>query len=361
MLFILNLAIGAGSGLALSIPFLGWLEGTVHNRMRNTAQKGMAQCSTAQGKGKCEISGWHTAGVFLFAFLLAGILTLTGVPAFQEFHFDANINMIPMAEFFSNSRQYFENTLLFMPLGFLVPLLWRREQMVEKTVSIGFLFSLFIEAAQLFSFRATDIDDLLMNTMGTWLGYLLFLAINRIFPRTCGRFGVGEKPEPGSLWAVEEAGGQEAKAEGRLGPENHPLVRPDTMEAEAVHRLLVIAKEAKAPVMVVHLTNRKAYEEILRARENGQTVFAETCPQYLVLDDSVYSKPDFEGAKYVCAPPIRKKEDQDCLWKALAEGQIQTVATDQCSFTLAQKAMGKEDFTKMGGGLPGVQTRGTLR
>ena len=90
--------------------------------------------------------------------------------------------MIPMAEFFSNSRQYFENTLLFMPLGFLVPLLWRREQMVEKTVSIGFLFSLFIEAAQLFSFRATDIDDLLMNTMGTWLGYLLFLAINRIFP-----------------------------------------------------------------------------------------------------------------------------------------------------------------------------------
>lgn len=152
----------------------------------------------------------------------------------------------------------------------------------------------------------------------------------------------------------------EAKAEGRLGPENHPLVRPDTMEAEAVHRLLVIAKEAEAPVMVVHLTNRKAYEEILRARENGQEVFAETCPQYLLLEDSVYSRPDFEGAKFVCAPPIRKKEDQDCLWKALAEEKIQTVATDQCSFTLAQKEMGKEDFTKIPGGLPGVQTRGTL-
>lgn len=153
---------------------------------------------------------------------------------------------------------------------------------------------------------------------------------------------------------------QEAKAQGKLGPENHPLVRPDTMEAEAVHRLLVIVKEAGAPVMVVHLTNRKAYEEIIRARENGQTVFAETCPQYLLLDDSVYSKPDFEGAKYVCAPPIRKKADQDCLWKALADGDIQTVATDQCSFTLAQKAMGKADFTKIPGGLPGVQTRGTL-
>lgn len=153
---------------------------------------------------------------------------------------------------------------------------------------------------------------------------------------------------------------EEAKKEGRLGPENHPLVRPDTMEAEAVYRLLVIAKEAGAPVMVVHLTNKKAYEEIVKARENGQTVFAETCPQYLLLDDSAYSKSDFGGAVYVCAPPLRKKEDQDCLWKALAKGEIQTVATDQCSFTLEQKAMGKDDFTKIPGGLPGVQTRGAL-
>ena len=152
----------------------------------------------------------------------------------------------------------------------------------------------------------------------------------------------------------------EAKKEGRLGPENHPLVRPDTLEAEAVHRLLVIAKEAGAPVMVVHLTNRKAYEEILRARAGRQTVYAETCPQYLLLDDSVYSQPDFRGAVYVCAPPIRKKEDQECLWNALKKGEIQTVATDQCSFTLEQKALGKDDFTKIPGGLPGVQTRGTL-
>ncbi|MDO4340128.1 MAG: dihydropyrimidinase [Eubacteriales bacterium] len=151
-----------------------------------------------------------------------------------------------------------------------------------------------------------------------------------------------------------------AKAEGRLGPENHPLVRPDTLEAEAVHRLLVIAKEADAPVMVVHLTNQKAYEEIKRAREQGQEVYAETCPQYLLLEDSVYSRPGFEGAKFVCAPPIRKKKDQDCLWRALAEEQIQTVATDQCSFTMAQKELGREDFTKIPGGLPGVETRGTL-
>ena len=152
----------------------------------------------------------------------------------------------------------------------------------------------------------------------------------------------------------------EAKAEGRMGPENHPLVRPDEMEAEAVHRLLTIAKQADAPVMVVHLTNRKAFREILHAREEGQIVYAETCPQYLLLDDSVYSKPDFEGAKFVCAPPIRKKEDQECLWAALADGSIQTVATDQCSFTMEQKALGKDDFTRIPGGLPGVETRGTL-
>ncbi|MFR8353546.1 MAG: dihydropyrimidinase [Blautia obeum] len=150
-----------------------------------------------------------------------------------------------------------------------------------------------------------------------------------------------------------------SKKRGRLGPENHPLVRPDTMEAEAVHRLLVIAKEADAPVMVVHLTNKK-HLKVMRARANGQEVYAETCPQYLLLDDSVYAKPDFQGAVYVCAPPIRKKEDQDCLWEALSREDIQTVATDQCSFTLAQKALGKDDFTKIPGGLPGVQTRGTL-
>lgn len=172
----------------------------------------------------------------------------------------------------------------------------------------------------------------------------------------CGCFAGVHCENAGVIDALIE----EAKKEGRLGPENHPLVRPDTMEAEAVHRLLVIAKEAGAPVMVVHLTNKKAYEEILKARENGQTVLAETCPQYLLLDDSAYSKPDFGGAVYVCAPPLRKKEDQECLWEGLAKGEIQTVATDQCSFTLEQKAMGKDDFTKIPGGLPGVQTRGTL-
>ena len=172
----------------------------------------------------------------------------------------------------------------------------------------------------------------------------------------CGCFAGVHCENAGVIDALIE----EAKAKGATGANNHPLVRPDTMEAEAVHRLLAIAKEADAPVMVVHLTNRKALEEIRRARSQGQTVYAETCPQYLLLDDSVYSKPGLEGAKFVCAPPIRKKADQDALWEAMASGEIQTVATDQCSFTMEQKALGADDFTKIPGGLPGVQTRGTL-
>ena len=153
---------------------------------------------------------------------------------------------------------------------------------------------------------------------------------------------------------------EEAKAEGRTGPENHPLVRPDYLEAEAVHRLLTIAGAAQAPAMIVHLTCQKSLEEVRKARSRGQMVYAETCPQYLLLDDSVYRKPDFAGAVYVCAPPIRKKEDQAALFDALAAGEIQTIATDHCSFTLKQKAMGREDFTKIPGGVPGVQTRAEL-
>ena len=113
--------------------------------------------------------------------------------------------------------------------------------------------------------------------------------------------------------------------------------------------------------MIVHLTNHEALEEVERARKRGQTVFAETCPQYLTLDESVYFNEDYSStARYVCAPPIRKAEEQEHLWKALKKGQIQTISTDHCSFTLAQKDMGREDFTKIPGGLPGVETRGEL-
>ena len=137
--------------------------------------------------------------------------------------------------------------------------------------------------------------------------------------------------------------------------------RPDFLEAEAVSRLLRIAQAADAPVVIVHLTNREALLEVDHARKRGQTVYVETCPQYLLLDESVYFNEDYSAAaRYVCAPPLRDKAEQEHLWKGLRRGAIQTVSTDHCSFTLAQKDMGREDFTKIPGGLPGVETRGEL-
>ena len=152
----------------------------------------------------------------------------------------------------------------------------------------------------------------------------------------------------------------EAKAEGRMGVESHPATRPAAAEAEAIDRLLRLAEVVDIPVIVVHLTCKEGYDVIMEARRRGQKVYAEPCTHYLPLTTDYLDKPGFEGAKYVCAPPLRKKEDSQCLWKALADGTIQTVSTDHCSFTTEQKKLGMDDFTKIPGGMPGVETRGTL-
>ena len=152
----------------------------------------------------------------------------------------------------------------------------------------------------------------------------------------------------------------EKKAAGELTPATHPKCRPAVLEAEAIGRLLKMARLADIPVVVVHLSSQAGLREIEAARALGQKVYVETCPHYLLMDDSLYSLPDFEGAKYVCAPPLRKPRDNDVLWRALADREIQTVSTDHCSFTLTQKAFGREDFTKIPGGMPGVETRGVL-
>lgn len=154
---------------------------------------------------------------------------------------------------------------------------------------------------------------------------------------------------------------EEAKAAGEMGPGSHPRTRPAPLEAEAVGHLLRLAQLADVPVMIVHLSTRESLEEVRAARRRGQKVYVETCPQYLLFEDTVYDDPNYmEAAKFVCAPPIRKKEDREALWEALKNGEIDTVATDHCSFTTAQKRAGRYDFTKIPGGLPGVEHRGVL-
>ncbi len=145
-----------------------------------------------------------------------------------------------------------------------------------------------------------------------------------------------------------------------FAPSSHPECRPAILEAEAISRLLKMAEIADVPVVIVHLSSEAGLREVEAARARGQKVFVETCPHYLLLDDTLYSLPDFAGAKYICAPPLRKKADQDALWAALKDGSVQTISTDHCSFTLKQKDAGRDDFTKIPGGMPGVETRGIL-
>ena len=147
-------------------------------------------------------------------------------------------------------------------------------------------------------------------------------------------------------------------AEGKTDPIYHAWSRPDLAEAEAVSRAIFLAKQAEAPLYIVHLSSAAGLAPIREAREEGYPIMAETCPQYLVLDETRYLEPDFAGAKYVMSPPLRTIDNQEPLWKALREGSVQVVATDHCPFNFSgQKEMGREDFTKIPNGAPGIEPR----
>jgi dihydropyrimidinase len=152
-----------------------------------------------------------------------------------------------------------------------------------------------------------------------------------------------------------------ALSEGRTGPENHPLTRPAVMEAEAIHRLLALAHVTGTPLTLAHLSCASGLEEVRLARARGQTVWIETCPQYLLLDESSYQQPGFEAAKFVMAPPPRSAVDRGALWAGLAAGEVNTIATDHCPFFYeTQKTRGRDDFSRIPGGAPGIETRLTL-
>ena len=150
-------------------------------------------------------------------------------------------------------------------------------------------------------------------------------------------------------------------ADGKTGPKYHALSRPPEVEAEATSRAIMFGRMTGEPIYIVHVTCREAAAAIADARMQGLPVWGETCTQYLLLDDSVYDKPDFEGAAYVMSPPIRAKGHQDALWNALRAGQLQVVATDHCPFhQKGQKEAGKDDFRKIPNGASGIQHRLSL-
>ena len=150
----------------------------------------------------------------------------------------------------------------------------------------------------------------------------------------------------------------EALARGDTAPRFHGLTRPERLEAEATHRAVELARVTGAPLYVVHLSASGALEEVVAARDRGQNAFAETCPQYLFLSDEDMARDGFEGAKYVCSPPLRARHHHDALWRGLRTNDLSVVSTDHCPFCFKeQKELGREDFSKIPNGIPGVEHR----
>ncbi len=151
---------------------------------------------------------------------------------------------------------------------------------------------------------------------------------------------------------------QQALAEGKTAPIYHALTRPTLAEAEAVHRSIAMAEMAGVPVYIVHLSSEDALNQVREARDRGLPAYAETCPQYLLLSIEDVADKGWEGAKYVFTPPLRERKNQPKLWEGLRTDHLQVVSTDHCPFCFAdQKALGKDDFTKIPNGGPGIENR----
>jgi dihydropyrimidinase len=149
-----------------------------------------------------------------------------------------------------------------------------------------------------------------------------------------------------------------ALAQGKTAPIYHGLTRPTTAEGEAVNRAIALSEMAGAPVYIVHLSSNDALEKVAEARDKGLPAYAETCPQYLFLSIEDLDRPNFEGAKYVFTPPLREKWHQDKLWEGLRKNTLQVVSTDHCPFCFKeQKELGRDDFTKIPNGGPGIENR----
>jgi dihydropyrimidinase len=223
-----------------------------------------------------------------------------------------------------------------------------------------------------FHMIVSDVNDQSLKEMDMLIGegvtsFKLFMAYPGVFYSTDGEI----------LRAMQQAAGNgatimmhaengiaidlivaEALARGETDPRFHARTRPSALEGEATHRAIALAGVAGAPLYIVHLTAAEALGAVVDARDTGRNVFAETCPQYLFLSDAELDRPGFEGAKYVCSPPLRPHWHQAELWRGLKTNDLSVVSTDHCPFCFKeQKELGRGDFSKIPNGLPGVEHR----
>jgi dihydropyrimidinase len=221
----------------------------------------------------------------------------------------------------------------------------------------------------------TDLGDAQLEEMGPLVregvsSFKLFMAYPGVFmldDATIFRAMLQAAKYGGLICMHAENGGaidvivRRALAEGKRAPKYHALTRPTTAEAEATARAIALAEMAGAPVYIVHLSCNDALEKVREARDRGLPAYAETCPQYLFLSIENFEVTGFEGAKYVFSPPLREKWHQDKLWQGLAKDTLQVVSTDHCPFCYKeQKELGKDDFTKIPNGGPGIEHRLSL-
>ncbi len=223
-----------------------------------------------------------------------------------------------------------------------------------------------------FHMIVSDVNDTTLKEMESCIGagvnsFKMFMAYPGVFYATDGEIvrAMTRAAETGAVIMMHAENGiaidqlvAQALAAGRTDPVQHGLTRPPELEAEATHRAITLAGVTGSPLYIVHLSAAQALQAVAEARDTGQNVFAETCPQYLYLSLDDLARPDFEGAKYVASPPLRPREHQGSLWRGLRTNDLSVVSTDHCPFCFKdQKELGRGDFSKIPNGIPGVEHR----
>jgi dihydropyrimidinase len=223
-----------------------------------------------------------------------------------------------------------------------------------------------------FHMIVSDVNDQSCKEMDVLVGegvtsFKLFMAYPGVFYSTDGDIlrAMQQARTSGATVMMHAENGiaidvlvSQALSRGETAPRFHGITRPDRLEAEATGRAIALAKVAGCPLYIVHLSTTGALEEVAEARGEGQNAFAETCPQYLFLSIDDLARDGFEGAKYVCSPPLRAKQHQANLWRGLRTDDLSVVSTDHCPFCFKeQKELGVSDFSKIPNGIPGVEHR----
>ncbi len=223
-----------------------------------------------------------------------------------------------------------------------------------------------------FHMIATDINDGTLGEMKNLVdegitSFKLFMAYPGVLMTDDGQIfrAMQRARDLGALICMHAENGlainvlvEQALAKGHTAPKYHSLSRPQIAEAEGTHRAIALAEMAGAPVYIVHLSASRALEKVVEARDRGIPAYAETCPQYLFCSFDDLDQEGFEGAKFVCTPPLRPREMQEDLWRGLRTNDLQVVSTDHCPFCMkGQKELGRDSFAKIPNGMPGIETR----